>query len=248
METGSLSVWLWNELKERGLPAHVIDARHAKAGLVLQASKIDRNDARGLAQIMRTGWFKEVWVTSKAAHLLRALLASRGMLVATRRDLENQIRGLLKTFGRVLGAARRNRFEVRRRSLLTAEPGLSRLVAPLLEARRAISYCSAWARPAPRAAERLGTARAPPGRVPRPRAVCTALAKVLISFSASSRFTACSAPRRTTRPSPTPRISSARRFAIRTSPLSPTIRISVGRRLSACLASSRSIWSSVSRR
>jgi transposase len=115
----------------------VIDAHHAKAGLALQASKADRNDARGLAQIMRTGWFRAVRVKSKAAYLLRALLASRGMLVATRRDLENQIRGLLKTFGLVL-TARHGRFEVRLRDLLTAEPGLSRLIDPLLEARRAI--------------------------------------------------------------------------------------------------------------
>jgi transposase len=48
METGPLSVWLWNEFKERGLPVHMIDARHAKVGLALQASKTDRNDARGL--------------------------------------------------------------------------------------------------------------------------------------------------------------------------------------------------------
>jgi transposase len=109
---------------------HVIDARHAKAGLALQASKTDRNDARGLAQIMRTGWFKEVRVKSKAAHLLHALLASRGMLVAARRNLENQIRGLLKTFGLVLGTARRGRFEVRLRDLLTTEPGLARLIDP----------------------------------------------------------------------------------------------------------------------
>jgi len=80
METGPLSVWLCNGLKERGLAVYVLDARHAKASLVLQASKTDRNDARGLAQIMRTGWFKEIRVRSKAAHLRRALLASRGML------------------------------------------------------------------------------------------------------------------------------------------------------------------------
>jgi transposase len=138
METGPLAVWLWNGLKERGLPVHVIDARHAKAGLTLQASKTDRNDARGLAQIMRTGWFKEVQVKSTAAHLLRALLASRGMLVATRCALENQIRGLLKTFGLVLGKAGRRRFEVRLRELLAAEPRLGRLVTPLLEVRRSL--------------------------------------------------------------------------------------------------------------
>src|SRR4029450_930470 len=67
-----------------------------------------------------------------------ARTARHVMLVATRRDLENQIRGLLKTFGLVLGTARHGRFEVRLRDLLTAEPGLSRLIDPLLEARRAI--------------------------------------------------------------------------------------------------------------
>jgi transposase len=117
---------------------HVIDARHAKAGLALQASKTDRHDARGLAQIMRTGWFKEVRVKSTGAYLLRALLASRGMLVATRCALENQIRGLLKTFGLVLGKAGRRRFEVRLRELLAAEPRLGRLVTPLLEVRRSL--------------------------------------------------------------------------------------------------------------
>ena len=122
LETGPLSDWFWTELRRRGLPVQVIDARHAKAGLALQASKTDRNDARGLAQIMRTGWFREVRVKSKAAHLLRALLASRGMLVAMRRDLENQIRGLLKTFGLVLGTARHGRFEVRLRDLRARSP------------------------------------------------------------------------------------------------------------------------------
>jgi transposase len=138
METGPLAVWLWNGPKERGLPVHVIDARHAKAGLALQASKTDRNDARGLAQIMRTGWFKEVRVKSTAAHLLRALLASRGMLVATRCALEKQVRGLLETFGPALGKAGRVRFEIRLRELLAAEPRLGRLVAPLLEVRRSL--------------------------------------------------------------------------------------------------------------
>jgi len=67
METGPLAVWLWNGLRECDLPGHVIDAGHAKAGLALQATKTDRNDARGLAQIMRTGWFKEVRIKSTAA-------------------------------------------------------------------------------------------------------------------------------------------------------------------------------------
>jgi transposase len=104
----------------------------------LQASKTDRNDARGLAQTMRTGWFREVRIKSTAAHLLRALLASRGMLVATRCALENQIRGVLKTFGLVLGKVGRGRFETHLHDLLAAEPRPGRLVTPLLEVRRSL--------------------------------------------------------------------------------------------------------------
>ena len=84
------------------------------------------------------GWFKEVRVKSTAAYLLRALLANPGMLVATRCALENQIRGLLKIFGLVLGKTGRRRFEVRLRELLAAEPRLGRRVTPLLEVRRSL--------------------------------------------------------------------------------------------------------------
>ena len=101
-------------------------------------SKTDRNDARGLAQIMRTEWFEEVRVKPAAAHLLRALLASRGMLVATRCALENQIRGLLKTFGVILGRTSRGRFEIHIEDLLAVEPHLGRIIGPLIEARRTL--------------------------------------------------------------------------------------------------------------
>src|SRR5262245_61562367 len=100
LESGSLSSWLCEELQGRGLPVICIDARHAKAALSLQVNKNDRNDARGLAQIMRTGWYREVRLKSKEHRRLAGLLASRGLLLATRRNLENQVRGLLKMAGR----------------------------------------------------------------------------------------------------------------------------------------------------
>src|SRR5213082_2468226 len=102
LETGPTATWLWTELKQLGLPVICIDARHAKAVLKMQINKSDRNDAAGIARIMQTGWFKEVRVKDLDSHSVRALLSSRALLVKIKRDLENQIRGLLKNVGLVM--------------------------------------------------------------------------------------------------------------------------------------------------
>jgi transposase len=96
LETGPTSTWLWTELNKMGLPVICIDARHAKAALKLQINKSDRNDAVGIARIMQCGWYKEVRVKDLDSHAIKALLVSRALLVKIKRDLENQIRGLLK--------------------------------------------------------------------------------------------------------------------------------------------------------
>ena len=67
METGPLAVWLWNALTERGLPVICLDARHANGVLKMMPNKTDRLDARGLAQIVRTGWFRAVQIKSHDA-------------------------------------------------------------------------------------------------------------------------------------------------------------------------------------
>lgn len=103
METGPLAVWLWNALTMRRLPVVCIDARHANAALKMMPNKTDRHDAIGLAQITRTGWFKEVRIKSHSAYVMRAHLAARDALVGTRVRFENEIRGLLKTFGVMFG-------------------------------------------------------------------------------------------------------------------------------------------------
>jgi transposase len=84
-------------------PVTCIDARHANATLKAQRNKTDKNDARGLAQIARTGWYKAVHVKSDAGQELRALVNGRKQLVRLRLDIENHIRGTLKTFGIKLG-------------------------------------------------------------------------------------------------------------------------------------------------
>jgi transposase len=138
IETGPTTTWLWTELKQLGLPVICIDARHAKAVLKMQINKSDRNDAAGIARIMQTGWFKEVRVKDLDSHSVRALLASRALLVKIKRDLENQIRGLLKNLGLVIGRAKFNVFAVRAEELIEDRPELIAVVGPLLKARKAI--------------------------------------------------------------------------------------------------------------
>ncbi len=103
LESGPLSAWHWHELKKLGLPVDCLDARHAKAALSMQLNKSDRNDVRGLAQIVRTGWHREVMVKGMDSQLVRSLLTTRARLVRMRVDLPNQIRGVLKPFGLVAG-------------------------------------------------------------------------------------------------------------------------------------------------
>lgn len=98
-ETGAMSSWLWHELRRVGLPVVCIDARHAKAALSVRMNKSDENDARGLAELVRVGWYREVKVKSTESQATRSLLVARSRLVAIRRDLENQVRSMLKEYG-----------------------------------------------------------------------------------------------------------------------------------------------------
>ena len=138
LETGATSTWLWTELNKMGLPVICIDARHAKAALKMQINKSDRNDAVGIARIMQCGWYKEVRVKDLDSHAIKALLVSRALLVKIKRDIENQIRGLLKNLGLVIGRAKMNVFAVRAAELAEARPELAAAVEPLLKAREAI--------------------------------------------------------------------------------------------------------------
>ena len=139
LETGPTTTWLWHELRAIGFPVICIDARHAKAALSMQINKSDRNDAVGLARIMQCGWYKEVQVKSLSCHEIRAVLNSRAQLVKIKRDLENQIRGLLKNLGLVIGKAGGNVFPRRVEELLDRHGLLREAIRPLLEVREKVS-------------------------------------------------------------------------------------------------------------
>ncbi len=136
IETGPMTPWLVHELRGRGLDIVCLDARHARAALKMQINKTDRNDAEGLAQIMRTGWFRAVHVKSFDSHRARALLGARSQLVGMTTRLSNHIRGVLKTFGLLPGAMRGLPFDRRVEVLLTDRPDVAPIVRPMLAAWR----------------------------------------------------------------------------------------------------------------
>jgi transposase len=138
LETGPTTTWLWHKLRALGVPVICIDARHAKAALSLQINKSDRNDAVGLARIMQAGWYREVQVKSLRCHEVRAALNSRALLVKIKRDLSNQIRGLLKNLGLIVGKAHGNVFTRRVEELVAEHPHLQQAVGPLLAVRERV--------------------------------------------------------------------------------------------------------------
>ncbi len=132
LEACSLSAWLHESLVAAGLPAVCVKTRRAKAAMGAMPNKTDRNDARGLAQIVRTGWYRTVHVKSPACRSWRALLVARRLVLNKMRDVENGLRALLREAGLKLGTPARKEFAARVRELTAADPVLSVLAEPLL--------------------------------------------------------------------------------------------------------------------
>jgi len=137
-EAGSLSPWLQVELKQRGVPAICLEAWHARAALSAMRNKTDKADARGIAHIMRAGWFREVHVKSEESYRLRLLLTQRRNLKRKFLDIENAIRHSIKTFGLRIGRVGRGQFEARVRELVADDSLVAGLTDCMLRARAAL--------------------------------------------------------------------------------------------------------------
>lgn len=139
LESGSTSAWLWREFQKLGLPVICLDSRHAHRVLSMKRNKNDRNDARGLADLVRMGWYREARVRSLDAQLMRSLLLSRQQLLQSRRAIENQIRGALKTLGAMTGPTKGRSFMPRVRELRSDNDWLGPVLDPLLGAHASIA-------------------------------------------------------------------------------------------------------------
>jgi len=138
LETGQLAPWLYHSLKALGVPVVCLDARHARAATALQRNKTDARDAETLAQLVRTGWYREARVKGWAAHAVRHLVGARAQLVGISTDLSNQLRSVLRTFGlRVTGRAG-GAFEAKVREQMEGRPEIAAVAEPLLAAWRAV--------------------------------------------------------------------------------------------------------------
>lgn len=136
IETGAMTPWLVHGLRQAGLTVDCLDARRVKAALQMRLNKTDQNDAEGLAQVMRTGWYRPVHVKSLDAHRARSLLGARAQLVGMRTRLTNMIRGILKTYGMLPGSGRGLRFDRRVEELIQDDQEVGMVVRPLLETLR----------------------------------------------------------------------------------------------------------------
>jgi transposase len=136
IEAGPLSQWLFEGLAKAGLPVICIETRHVNAFLKAQPNKTDRNDARGIAQMMRVNLFRPVHVKTLTSQKRRALLTARKMLQEKAIAIENDIRGLLRNFGLKVGAVGAVKFEERIHELVDGMPDLEEITAALLTARK----------------------------------------------------------------------------------------------------------------
>ena len=138
LEAGPLSQWLFSALAEAELPVICVETRHMQAVLKAQINKTDRNDARGIAQMIRAGLYRPVHVKTLRSQKLRMLLTHRKLLQSKAIAIENDLRGTLRNFGLKVGMVGKVRFEARIQELVENIPDLAVLVEPLLIVRRVL--------------------------------------------------------------------------------------------------------------
>ena len=138
LEAGPLSQWLYAKLKESGLAVELLETRHVRDAFKAMPVKSDRNDARGIAQLMRLGWFRPVHCKSLPAQEARALLTARKLVQNKLLDIENSVRGILRGFGLKVGKTTTSKFAGRIRELVAGHPMLEKIATMLLSVRQVL--------------------------------------------------------------------------------------------------------------
>jgi transposase len=135
LEAGPLSQWLFAAMREAGLVAELLETRHVRKAFEAMPVKSDRNDARGIAQLMRLGWFRPVHCKSMSAQETRTLLTARKLVQTKLRDVENSLRGILRGFGLKVGKTTERQFAGRIEELVANHPHLQAIAKALLAVR-----------------------------------------------------------------------------------------------------------------
>jgi len=138
LEAGPLSQWLHEGLTKAGFDVVLLETRHVKAALSAMIIKTDRKDARGIAQLLRMGWYRAVHSKSPGCQDVRALLTGRKLLQAKLRDVELSIRGIMRGYGLKVGEVSRGRFEARILELVEGHRVLKTVIGAMLQARHAL--------------------------------------------------------------------------------------------------------------
>jgi transposase len=135
LEAGPLSQWLYAAMREAGLAVELLETRHVRDAFRAMPVKSDRNDARGIAQLMRLGWFRPVHCKSMDAQEVRAVLTARKLVQTKLLDVENSLRGILRGFGLKVGKTTPRSFAGRIQELVDGQPNLEAIGEALLSVR-----------------------------------------------------------------------------------------------------------------
>ncbi len=138
LEAGPLSQWLYAGLKEAGFAVELLETRHVRDAFKAMPVKTDRKDARGIAQLLRLGWFRPVHCKSVPAQETRALLTARKLVQAKLYDVQMSLRGILRGFGLKVGQTTKAGFASRIRELTEHHPTLEAIAKALLAVHEAL--------------------------------------------------------------------------------------------------------------
>jgi transposase len=135
LEAGPLSQWLYAAMRQAGLAVELLETRHVRNAFKIMPVKTDRKDARGIAELMRLGWFRPVHCKSMEAQETRAMLTARKLVQKELLETESSLRGILRGFGLKVGKTTPVRFEGRIRELVAGHPSLEVITSALLSVR-----------------------------------------------------------------------------------------------------------------